>query len=64
MENLLPYYERELAYLRRYSEDFAQRYPKPDTQNTSKPCVRAYVPRTNERQASHPDTDGRTGRRR
>lgn len=28
MEELLPYYERELAYLRRYSEDFAQRYPK------------------------------------
>jgi len=28
MEDLLPYYERELAYLRRYSEDFAQRYPK------------------------------------
>lgn len=28
MEELLPYYERELAYLRRYSGDFAQRYPK------------------------------------
>jgi len=28
MEELLPYYERELSYLRRYSEDFAQRYPK------------------------------------
>ncbi|TAM55094.1 MAG: hypothetical protein EPN57_03540 [Paraburkholderia sp.] len=28
MEDLLPYYERELAYLRRYSEDFARRYPK------------------------------------
>jgi type VI secretion system protein ImpG len=28
MEDLLPYYERELSYLRRYSRDFAQRYPK------------------------------------
>ncbi|MBY4897514.1 type VI secretion system baseplate subunit TssF [Cupriavidus sp. AU9028] len=28
MEELLPYYERELAYLRRYSRDFAERYPK------------------------------------
>jgi type VI secretion system protein ImpG len=28
MEELLPYYERELSYLRRYSGDFAQRYPK------------------------------------
>jgi len=28
MEELLPYYERELSYLRRYSEEFAQRYPK------------------------------------
>src|SRR6185503_14847833 len=28
MEELLPYYERELSYLRRYSEDFSQRYPK------------------------------------
>ena len=28
MEELLPYYERELSYLRGYSEDFAQRYPK------------------------------------
>ena len=28
MDELLPYYERELGYLRRYSEDFAQRYPK------------------------------------
>ena len=28
MEELLPYYERELSYLRRYSEDFAQRHPK------------------------------------
>lgn len=28
MDELLPYYERELSYLRRYSEDFAQRYPK------------------------------------
>ena len=28
MDELLPYYERELSFLRRYSEDFAQRYPK------------------------------------
>jgi type VI secretion system protein ImpG len=28
MEELLPYYERELSYLRHYSEAFAQRYPK------------------------------------
>ena len=28
MEELLPHYERELAYLRRYSRDFAQRYPR------------------------------------
>jgi len=28
MEALLPYYERELSFLRRYSGDFARRYPK------------------------------------
>ncbi|MEO7066810.1 MAG: type VI secretion system baseplate subunit TssF [Rhodanobacter sp.] len=28
MEDLLPYYERELAFLRRYSREFAERYPK------------------------------------
>ncbi|KLU25923.1 type VI secretion protein [Caballeronia mineralivorans PML1(12)] len=28
MEELLPYYERELSFLRRYSRDFALRYPK------------------------------------
>lgn len=28
MEALLPYYERELSFLRRYSREFAQRYPK------------------------------------
>lgn len=28
MEALLPYYERELAFLRQYSRDFADRYPK------------------------------------
>lgn len=28
MENLLPYYERELTFLRRLSHDFARRYPK------------------------------------
>ena len=28
MEELLPYYERELSHLRHYSEDFVQRYPK------------------------------------
>lgn len=28
MEDLLPYYERELSFLRRYSREFAQRYPK------------------------------------
>jgi type VI secretion system protein ImpG len=28
MEELLPYYERELAFLRRHSRDFAERYPK------------------------------------
>ncbi|HJV50508.1 MAG TPA: type VI secretion system baseplate subunit TssF [Noviherbaspirillum sp.] len=28
MESLLPYYERELTFLRRLSNDFARRYPK------------------------------------
>lgn len=28
MNELLPYYERELAFLRRYSREFAERYPK------------------------------------
>lgn len=28
MEELLPYYERELTYLRRLSHEFAERYPK------------------------------------
>src|ERR1700744_4537948 len=28
MDDLLPYYERELGFLRRYSNDFAERYPK------------------------------------
>ncbi|HZW14408.1 MAG TPA: type VI secretion system baseplate subunit TssF, partial [Noviherbaspirillum sp.] len=28
MDALLPYYERELTYLRRLSHDFANRYPK------------------------------------
>ncbi|MEX3980546.1 type VI secretion system baseplate subunit TssF [Paraburkholderia sp. EG287A] len=28
MDDLLPYYERELTFLRRYSADFAQRYPR------------------------------------
>ena len=28
MDELLPYYERELSFLRRYSEDFSQRFPK------------------------------------
>ena len=28
MEELLPYYERELSHLRHYSGDFAKRYPK------------------------------------
>jgi type VI secretion system protein ImpG len=28
MEELLPFYERELAFLRGYSKEFAQRYPK------------------------------------
>jgi len=28
MEDLLPYYERELAYLRDYGKEFATRYPK------------------------------------
>lgn len=28
MEDLLPYYERELAYLRKYGQEFADRYPK------------------------------------
>jgi type VI secretion system protein ImpG len=28
LEDLLPYYERELAFLRRHSREFAQRYPK------------------------------------
>ena len=28
MEDLLPYYERELGWLRRYGREFAERYPK------------------------------------
>lgn len=28
MQDLLPYYERELAYLRRYGREFAEQYPK------------------------------------
>jgi len=28
MEDLLPYYERELGFLRRHARDFAERYPK------------------------------------
>ncbi|KAF1712000.1 type VI secretion system baseplate subunit TssF [Pseudoxanthomonas kalamensis DSM 18571] len=28
MEDLLPYYERELSHLRRYGREFAERYPK------------------------------------
>lgn len=28
MEDLLPFYERELAFLRRYGSEFAERYPK------------------------------------
>jgi len=28
LEQLLPYYERELGFLRRYSREFAERYPK------------------------------------
>ena len=28
MDDLLPYYERELAFLRSYSQQFAERYPK------------------------------------
>src|SRR6476659_1607418 len=28
MDDLLPYYEQELAYLRKYSREFAKRYPK------------------------------------
>lgn len=28
MQDLLPYYERELAFLRRYGREFAERYPK------------------------------------
>lgn len=28
MDELLPYYERELAFLRKYSRDFSERYPK------------------------------------
>ncbi len=28
MDDLLRHYERELTFLRRYSSDFAQRYPK------------------------------------
>ncbi len=28
MEDLLPYYERELAFLRRHGKEFAERYPK------------------------------------
>ena len=28
MENLLPHYERELAFLRGHAGDFARQYPK------------------------------------
>jgi len=28
LDELLPYYERELGYLRKLSGEFAQRYPK------------------------------------
>src|SRR5690606_40627802 len=28
MQDLLPHYERELAFLRRYGREFAERYPK------------------------------------
>ena len=28
MEDLLPYYERELGFLRRYGKEFAEQYPK------------------------------------
>jgi type VI secretion system protein ImpG len=28
LEQLLPYYERELGYLRRHLREFAERYPK------------------------------------
>ncbi|RLM53132.1 type VI secretion system baseplate subunit TssF, partial [Halobellus sp. Atlit-31R] len=28
MEELLPYYESELGFLRRYSREFSERYPK------------------------------------
>lgn len=28
MDELLPYYERELGFLKRYSREFATRYPK------------------------------------
>ena len=28
MDELLPYYERELRFLRRYSREFSERYPK------------------------------------
>ena len=28
MEELLPYYERELGFLRRYSREFSEKYPK------------------------------------
>lgn len=32
MEDLLPYYERELAFMRQHSREFAERYPKLATQ--------------------------------
>jgi type VI secretion system protein ImpG len=28
MDDLLPYYERELGFLRRYSREFSEKYPK------------------------------------
>ena len=28
MQGLLPHYERELAFLRRYGREFAEKYPK------------------------------------
>lgn len=49
MDELLPYYEHELSYLRRYSGDFAQRYPKiagrlaPDGEHRDDPHIEQMV---------------------
>ena len=49
MDELLPYYERELSHLREYSEDFAQRFPKiaghllPADEHVDDPAIEQFV---------------------